>query len=222
MNIIKRDGTIKKFDKERISLSIKKAYEEVYNGNMDVYNREINTILDKIFNEEFNNKQFMEVEELQDIIINILLKVNKKVANSYIDYREMRTRVRESKNNLMKSVEGILNLTNKEVLEENSNKQSLLNSTQRDLMAGEVSKVIARQIIPKHLINAHDNGEIKIHDMDYFANPMHNCELINLKDMFTNGTVINKKMIETPKSLRTAMTVATQVLAQVASSQYGI
>ena len=126
------------------------------------------------------------------------------------------------KNELIDAVSGLLDFTNQEVLTENANKQSQLVSTQRDLMAGEVSKYISKtKLIPKHLIEAHENGEIKIHDLDYYLNSTYNCELINLEDMLQNGTVINKKQIEKPKSLRTAMTIVTQIAAQVASCTYG-
>ena len=126
------------------------------------------------------------------------------------------------KNELIDAVSGLLDFTNQEVLTENANKQSQLVSTQRDLMAGEVSKYISKtKLIPKHLVEAHENGEIKIHDLDYYLNSTYNCELINLEDMLQNGTVINKKQIEKPKSLRTAMTIVTQIAAQVASCTYG-
>ena len=126
------------------------------------------------------------------------------------------------KNELIDAVSGLLDFTNQEVLTENANKQSQLVSTQRDLMAGEVSKYISKtKLLPKHLVEAHENGEIKIHDLDYYLNSTYNCELINLEDMLQNGTVINKKQIEKPKSLRTAMTIVTQIAAQVASCTYG-
>ena len=128
----------------------------------------------------------------------------------------------KSENELLDSVCGLLDFTNQDVLTENANKQSQLVSTQRDLMAGEVSKYISKtKILPRHLVEAHDRGEIKIHDLDYYLNSTYNCELINLDDMLQNGTVINKKMIEKPKSLRTAMTLVTQIAAQVASCTYG-
>ena len=128
----------------------------------------------------------------------------------------------KSENELIDAVCGLLYFTNQDVLTENANKQSQLVSTQRDLMAGEVSKYISKtKILPRHLVEAHDRGEIKIHDLDYYLNSTYNCELINLEDMLQNGTVINKKMIEKPKSLRTAMTLVTQIAAQVASCTYG-
>ena len=128
----------------------------------------------------------------------------------------------KSENELIDAVCGLLDFTNQDVLTENANKQSQLVSTQRDLMAGEVSKYISKtKILPRHLVEAHDRGEIKIHDLDFYLNSTYNCELINLDDMLQNGTVINKKMIEKPKSLRTAMTIVTQIAAQVASCTYG-
>lgn len=128
----------------------------------------------------------------------------------------------KNENELVTAVCGLLDSTNEDVLTENANKQSQLVSTQRDLMAGELSKFISKKyIIPSHLIEAHERGEIKIHDLDYYLNSAYNCELVNLEDMLQNGTVINKKMIEKPKSLRTAMTIVTQIAAQVASCTYG-
>ena len=117
---------------------------------------------------------------------------------------------------------GLVDFTNEEVITENSNKQAVLASTQRDLIAGEVSKYVAKtKMIPAHIVQAHEEGIIKIHDLDYYLQPITNCELVPLGDMFKNGTVINKKLIETPKSLRTASTLATQIAAQVSSFTYG-
>ena len=164
----------------------------------------------------------LEVEAIQDIIVDHLYDTDKGLAECYSDYRTKRSVYRNSKIELIDAVSGLLDFTNEEVLTENANKQSQLVSTQRDLMAGEVSKYISRtKLIPQHLMKAHDNGEIKIHDLDYYLNSAYNCELVNLDDMLQNGTVINKKLIEKPKSLRTAMTIVTQIAAQVASCTYG-
>ena len=120
------------------------------------------------------------------------------------------------------SILGLLDKSNEDVLNENSNKNGQLASTQRDLMAGEVSKDIARRkLIPAHIVQAHDEGVLHYHDMDYAIQPIHNCMLINLEDMLTNGTVINNKLVESPKSFATACTVTTQIIAQIASGQYG-
>ena len=228
LKVIKRDGRVKDFDFNRIVNAIQKAYEDVYSTVSDRECRwvELDSIvmeLDDIFNNLYKSDKVesIEVEKLQDMIVEVIEKTNKDVAKSYSQYRKNRTIVRESKTNLLKSISKIIDSTNHDVLKENSNKQGQLESTKRDLIAGEVSKEIARQIIPKHLMDAHDAGIIKIHDLDYFMQNIYNCELVNLEDMLQNGTVINKKMIDKPKSLRTAMTLATQIAAQVASFTYG-
>lgn len=228
LKVIKRDGRVKDFDFNRIVNAIEKAYADVYSMVSDREYRwvELDSIvmeLDDIFNKLYKSDKIesIEVEKLQDMIVEVIEKTNKDVAKSYSQYRKNRTVVRESKTNLLKSISKIIDSTNHDVLKENSNKQGQLESTKRDLIAGEVSKEIARQIIPKHLIEAHDAGIIKIHDLDYFMQNIYNCELVNLEDMLQNGTVINKKMIDKPKSLRTAMTLATQIAAQVSSFTYG-
>lgn len=220
MKIKKRDGRLKDFDKTRIFSAIKSAYLDVYNH---VYNDELEKITENVYNSVIElNKTVITIEEIQDIVINELSKVNNLVAESYSDYRNDRTKFRESNMKLISNIMGLFDSTNIDVLTENSNKQSKLISTQRDLMAGEISKYISSNLlIPKHLMDAHYKGIIKIHDLDYFLNPLTNCELINIEDMLQNGTVINKKKIDKPKSLRTAMTLVTQISAQVASCTYG-
>lgn len=228
LKVIKRDGRIKEYDFARICSVVLKVYKDVYSSEDDIADRrvemdsvimELHSRLEKLVHSGDTNT--IEVEKLQDMIIETLEKYNKEVSKSYSQYRKNRTIVRESKTNLLKSISKIIDSTNHDVLKENSNKQGQLESTKRDLIAGEVSKEIARQIIPKHLMDAHDAGIIKIHDLDYFMQNIYNCELVNLEDMLQNGTVINKKMIDKPKSLRTAMTLATQIAAQVASFTYG-
>ena len=227
IQVIKRDNRVKSFDFNRIQTAVEKAYLDVYQhmsftniGNeakeMDEVFKNIAVAIGK------EGKLRFTVEEIQDIIIKVLKDINDEVAKAYSDFREQRNIARDSKMELIKEVSGLLDNSNVDVLKENSNKQSQLASTQRDLIAGEVSKYIAKtSMIPKHLIEAHKRGEIKIHDLDYFLQPIYNCELVNLKDMLMNGTVINKKRIRKPKSLRTAMTLATQIAAQVASCTYG-
>nr|DAT35216.1 MAG TPA: anaerobic ribonucleoside triphosphate reductase [Caudoviricetes sp.] len=228
LKVIKRDGRIKEYDFARICSVVLKVYKDVYSSEDDIADRrvemdsvimELHSRLEKLVHSGDTNT--IEVEKLQDMIIETLEKYNKEVSKSYSQYRKNRTIIRESKTNLLKSISKIIDSTNHDVLKENSNKQGQLESTKRDLIAGEVSKEIARQIIPKHLMDAHDAGIIKIHDLDYFMQNIYNCELVNLEDMLQNGTVINKKMIDKPKSLRTAMTLATQIAAQVASFTYG-
>lgn len=220
-NVIKRDGRIKDFDIQYINNAVKKAYKEVYHDEAKFI--EDIGFIDKDLAVKLSTKaESISIEDIQDIVVEVLKTYDKNVAKSYKDYREKRDIIRESKTNFMKEVTGLVNNTNEEVLTENSNKQGELASTQRDLIAGEVSKLVAKtSMIPKHLLDAHFAGIIKIHDLDYFLQPIYNCELVNIADMLQNGTVINKKLIEKPKSLRTAMTLVTQISAQVASCTYG-
>lgn len=223
-NIKKRDGRVKPYDKKRIEQAIHAACIEYYGDGTKYLSLEIlSSCLGLIYHRiDILKEDPIDVETIQDIVIEELFQVNKGLAECYSDYRTKRSVYRNSKSELIDAVSGLLDFTNEEVLTENSNKQAQLVSTQRDLMAGEVSKYISRtKLIPQHLMKAHDNGEIKIHDLDYFLNSSYNCELVNLDDMLQNGTVINKKMIEKPKSLRTAMTIVTQIAAQVASCTYG-
>lgn len=225
LRVIKRDGRIKDFDFNRIQDVIEKAYKSVYGTDIEMDDHVVDfdcliMELEDIFS-NYTNDSMLSVESIQDIIIKSIKKHNPVVAKAYSGYRKLRTDIRESNGQLLSSVRKIIDYTNKEVLTENSNKQSQLQSTQRDLIAGEVSKVIARHQIPEHVMDAHNEGIIKIHDLDYYMQGIYNCELVNLKDMLQNGTVINKKKIHKPKSLRTAMTLATQIAAQVSSSSYG-
>ena len=220
---MKRDGRTKLYDQRRIINAIHAAYLEYCAAKDEYVQVDMGACLSSIFTRIDNlDEDPINVETIQDIVVEELYKTNYELAECYNDYRIKRSVYRNSKNELLDAVVGLLDFTNEDILTENSNKQAQLVSTQRDLMAGEVSKYISRtKLIPQHLIKAHDNGEIKIHDLDYFLNSSYNCELVNLDDMLQNGTVINKKMIEKPKSLRTAMTIVTQIAAQVASCTYG-
>lgn len=223
MQVIKRDGRVKQFDSERIKQAVTEAFKEAY-GDLRYSHRIVIDLIIHDTTEELTKVSLLShhVEYIQDVVIDSIFKYDETVARLYSDYREKRTNVRESKMDLIKGVMGLADNTNVDVLTENSNKQSQLVSTQRDLMAGEISKYVAKsKMIPKHLMDAHNKGMIKIHDLDYFLNTSTNCELVNLEDMLQNGTVINKKKIDKPKSLRTAMTLATQIAAQVASGTYG-
>lgn len=221
LKCIKRDGKIVEFDWGKIQSAVESAYMDVYEGS--VKNLEVEQIMDNLYEEiAYFDEDYITVEEIQKYVVSNIEYVNKTVAKAYEDYMNERTRVRESKSNLVKEIMGLVDNTNIDVLTENSNKQSQLASTQRDLIAGEVSKHIAKTtMIPKHLMDAHYQGIIKIHDLDYFLQGIYNCELVNIEDMLQNGTVINKKKIDKPKSLRTAMTLVTQIAAQVSSSTYG-
>ena len=224
MKVIKRDGRVKDFDMYRISRALNAAYNEVYGEDgWSMYSDDIMEIT-KLIDVEVNNLEVAEVtvEDIQDMILGKLPCYDYTVYKAYKRYREERTRQRNAKLHLVSSVQQIVGGTNKDVLTENANKKGERVCTQRDLMAGEVSKFIAdTTMIPSHLLEAHNAGAIHIHDKDYFAQPMTNCELVNLKDMLSNGTVINDNLIETPKSIGTAMTVVTQIIAHVASSTYG-
>ena len=222
--IIKRDGRMKPFDVQRIRVAIDAAAKDYYGASYCFLDQSlINLCVRNIVNRiDILDMDSIPVETIQDIVVEELRRFDIGLSNCYSNYREQRSIYRNSKNELVDAVSGLLDFTNQEVLTENANKQSQLVSTQRDLMAGEVSKYISKtKLIPQHLIKAHENGEIKIHDLDYYLNSTYNCELINLEDMLQNGTVINKKQIEKPKSLRTAMTIVTQIAAQVASCTYG-
>lgn len=215
MIVIKRNGNVTSFDKDKITSAIRKAMVEC---NEDVRNAE------KVSNEVVQrlDGEYINIEDIQDEVENCLMQLGfKDCAKAYILYRNERTRKR-NEHPLDEAILGLIDMTNTEVLTENSNKQSQLASTQRDLIAGEVSKYISKnRLIPKDIVEAHDKGLIHLHDVDYFLQDITNCELVPLDDMFENGTVINKKMISKPKSLRTATTLATQIAAQISSFTYG-
>ena len=220
MRVIKRDGRIKDFDFARIETAVKRSFNEVYpEGDNELFSYILESL--KITFDYSDAHDEISVEEIQDLVVDTLYQVDDAVAIAYQNFRNERTKARNRDAELLKSVKSLVNRTNKELMVENANKQAMIVSTQRDLIAGEVSKTIARMELPAHIVEAHDSAAIHIHDMDYWLQPITNCELVNLDDMFQNGTVINKKKIRTPKSLRTAMTLATQIAAQVASNTYG-
>ena len=220
MKVIKRDGRIKDFDFARIETAVKRSFNEVYpEGDNELFSYILESL--KITFDYSDAHDEISVEEIQDLVVDTLYQVDDTVAIAYQNFRNERTKARNRDAELLKSVKSLVNRTNKELMVENANKQATIVSTQRDLIAGEVSKTIARMELPAHIVEAHDSAAIHIHDMDYWLQPITNCELVNLDDMFQNGTVINKKKIRTPKSLRTAMTLATQIAAQVASNTYG-
>lgn len=220
MKIIKRNGQKVDFKSEKIEKAILKAMKstgiirpqiakDIANGITEFYQDNLDIIEP-------------EVEMIEHLVYTNLLDANQvETAKAYEGYRA----VQEFKRNINTTDQSILSLIsreNEDVMNENSNKNAVVNATQRDLIAGEVSKDIARRkLIPAHIVQAHDEGAIHYHDLDYAISPMHNCCLIDLEDMFANGTVINEKLVETPKSFGTACTVATQIMAQVASNQYG-
>lgn len=217
---VKRDGREEPFDKGKIENAIMKAFIDVDDGITD----DAHAIAEKIANEIENGKKSkMNVEDIQDAVVNKLMATARKdVASRYVEYRYRRQLVRES-NTTDATLMELLNGDSEYWNEENSNKNATLVTTQRDYMAGIVSEDITkRMLLPKEIVDAHNEGIIHFHDMDYFGqNALHNCDLINLDDMLQNGTVISGVMIEKPHSFSTACNIATQIIAQVASSQYG-
>ncbi len=218
MKIIKRDGRAVDYNREKIQVAIEKANTEVRQKERAT-KEEIKSIINYI--EDLGKKRIL-VEDIQDIIEEKLMEINKyELAKKYIVYRYTRALIRKQ-NTTDDSILGLIKTTNKDVMEENSNKNAVIASTQRDLIAGEVSKDLTkRMLLPEKITKAHDQGILHFHDMDYFLQPIFNCCLINVKDMLDNGTVMNGKMIESPKSFQVACTVLTQIIAAVASSQYG-
>lgn len=221
MYIIKRSGEQKDFDINKIIIAIQKA-----NGEVDPSLRLTQDKIIKIANEVEQQcialSRAANVEEIQDMVERKIVGCgNYEVAKEYIIYRYKRSLARQA-NTIDDKILSLLSFSNEEIKQENSNKNPLINSVQRDYMAGEVSKDIARRImLPKDIMEAHDKGIIHMHDLDYISQRMHNCDLVNLEDMLQNGTVISEVMIEKPHSFSTACNIATQIIAQVASSQYG-
>ena len=218
MKVIKRDGHTVTYDRSKIITAIKKANAEVEPGEK-VTDEKIEEIVQGI---ESKNRPRMLVEDIQDIIEQKLMADGKFVlAKTYIIYRYTRELVRKA-NTTDDSILSLIKNRNKDVMEENSNKNATVASTQRDLIAGEVSKDLTRRVLlPEKISKAHDEGVLHFHDADYFLQPIFNCCLINIGDMLDNGTVMNGKLIESPKSFQGACTVMTQIISSVASSQYG-
>ena len=221
MNIIKRSGTEVTFDINKIIIAITKANNEVVEQER-LSEEQIRAIAANVMQICSDMKRALSVEEIQDLVENqIMDKRAFAVARKYITYRYKRALVRKS-NSTDEQILSLLECNNEEVKQENSNKNPTVNSVQRDYMAGEVSKDITKRfLLPEDIVEAHEQGVIHFHDADYFAQHMHNCCLVNLEDMLQNGTVISGTMIEKPHSFSTACNIATQIIAQIASSQYG-
>lgn len=225
INVIKRDGREVEFDIRKIIQAISKANKEVGNVNpvAVLQNEEIEIIANKV-DEKYNklNSREVSVEEIQDYVETSLMESNYyEVAKAYIRYRYQRELARKN-NTTDNKLLSLISLSNEEIKQENSNKNPTIVSTQRDYMAGETSKDLSdRILLPSDVVEADRLGVIHFHDKDYFAQPMHNCDLVNLEDMLQNGTVISDTLIEKPHSFSTACNIATQIIAQVASSQYG-
>ena len=218
MKVVKRDGRHAKYDRNKIVVAISRANQEV-KDNDKATEEQIYNIVASIENRGMDE---VSVEDIQDIIEEKLMAAGKfDLAKKYIIYRYTRALVRKS-NTTDDSIMKLIRNENRELKEENSNKNATLASTQRDYIAGEVSKDLTkRMLLPEKIVKAHEQGAIHFHDMDYFLQPIFNCCLVNIKDMLDNGTVMNGKLIESPKSFHVACTVVTQIIAAVASSQYG-
>ena len=216
--LIKRDGKMVDFDKQKIEIAILKAMKH---GSGTVNETVAQTIASHIENLS-KNAETLSIFEVEKLVFEQLIAHNEELtARAYEGYRAIQSFKRET-NTTDDSILGLIQGTNEEVARENSNKNAVLLSTQRDLIAGEVSKDLARRrLIPTHIVQAHDDGILHFHDADYFAQNMYNCCLVNIKDMLDNGTVINKRWIDSPNTFQVACTVMTQIIAQVASAQYG-
>ena len=221
MKIIKRSGTEVNFDIAKIMAAVTKANNEVVH-NERLSDEQIEIISRNVENICKEMNRSLSVEEIQDLVENQIMNFRAfSVARKYITYRYKRALVRKS-NSTDEQILSLLECNNEEVQQENSNKNTTVNSVQRDYMAGDVSKDITKRLLlPQDIVDAHEQGLIHFHDADYFAQHMHNCCLVNLEDMLQNGTVISETMLEKPKSFSTACNIATQAIAQIASSQYG-
>lgn len=221
MKIIKRNGSEVQFDKNKISVAIGKANISVAETDR-ITSEQIEKIVEKVTGICESKNRACNVEEIQDLVEDGLMQCGAfNLARAYITYRYARALARR-KNTTDDQILGLIEQQNEEIKQENSNKNPTITSVQRDYMAGEVSKDLCRRIlVPEDIMKAHDEGIIHFHDSDYFAQHMHNCDLVNLEDMLQNGTVISGTMIEKPHKFLTACNIATQIIAQVASVQYG-
>ena len=218
MKVIKRNGTIVDFDKKRIINAIQKANEEVEYGERATL-QEINAIIDGVISQGLDS---ISVEDIQDIIEKSLMELDRfELAKKYILYRNERELVRKA-NTTDKTIKELLEGDSEYWNTENSNKDAKAVTVLRDYIAGVTSTDITRRfLLPEDVVKAHDEGIIHFHDADYFAQPIHNCELINLEDMLQNGTIVNGVMIEKPHKFITACTIATQIILGVSSASYG-
>ena len=222
MKIIKRNGQEMVFDNSKIRNAITKANLSVDDVSKRLSEAQIDKIVAKVTDECTSMGRAVGVEEIQDFVeFGVMEQGAFEVAKNYITYRYIRQLARQV-NTTDKQIFSLIDCQNEEVKQENSNKNPTVNSVQRDYMAGEVSKDLTKRfLLPEHIWKAHEEGLIHFHDADYFAQRMHNCDLVNLEDMLQNGTVISNTLIEKPHSFSTACNIATQIVAQVASSQYG-
>ena len=221
MKLIKRNGSEVIFDRDKIAVAVRKANEAVAE-NHRISEEDIENIALEVERLCLTMVRSAGVEEIQDLVEKEIMKLGAfDLAKAYITYRYKRELIRKS-NTTDEKIISLIECNNEEVKQENANKNPTVNSVQRDYMAGEVSKDITRRLLlPEVIVKAHEEGLIHFHDADYFAQHMHNCDLVNLEDMLQNGTVISGTMIEKPHSFSTACNIATQIIAQVASNQYG-
>ena len=222
MKVIKRNGSEVVFDSQKIAIAVGKANMSVDDASKRLSSEQIERITNNVTRECDGMGRAVGVEEIQDMVeVEIMREGAFDVAKNYIKYRYDRQLARQH-NTTDEKIFSLIDCQNEEVKQENSNKNPTVNSVQRDYMAGEVSKDLTKRfLLPEHIWKAHEEGIIHFHDADYFAQRMHNCDLVNLEDMLENGTVISGTMIERPHSFSTACNIATQIVAQVASSQYG-
>ena len=221
MKIIKRNGSEAVFDISKIIAAVTKA-NNVVASNQRLTKEQITAIADDVAQECQSRNHAMNVEEIQDLVEDAIMQTKAyEVARKYITYRYVQS-LRRTHNTTDDRILSLIECNNEEVKQENANKNPTVNSVQRDYMAGEVSKDLTmRMLLPAEIVKAHEDGIIHFHDADYYAQHMHNCDLVNLEDMLQNGTVISGTLIEKPHSFSTACNIATQIIAQVASNQYG-
>ena len=221
MKIIKRNGSEAVFDISKIIAAVTKA-NNVVASNQRLTKEQITAIADDVAQECQSRNHAMNVEEIQDLVEDAIMQTKAyEVARKYITYRYVQS-LRRTHNTTDDRILSLIERNNEEVKQENANKNPTVNSVQRDYMAGEVSKDLTmRMLLPAEIVKAHEDGIIHFHDADYYAQHMHNCDLVNLDDMLQNGTVISGTLIEKPHSFSTACNIATQIIAQVASNQYG-
>lgn len=218
MNVVKRNGKIVDFDVNKIKVAIEMAMND---PNGIFVEGQALKIAEEV-EEELKNKEQTSVYDIEDLVFYKLIENNNPAtARAYESYKSVQSYKRQ-KNTTDDGIIKLLEKRNPELMNENSNKNSVIASTQRDLIAGEVSKDLAkRTMLPPDILEAHESGAIHVHDLDYMIQPMFNCCLINMKDMLDNGTVVNGKLIEQPKSFQVACNVMTQIIAQIASNQFG-
>ena len=221
VKVIKRNGKEVKFDSSKIAVAVTKANQSV--ERPELTDDQIREITDYICYKCDKMNRAVSVEEIQDMVEKQIMACGAfEVAKSYIKYRYNRSLVRKA-NSTDDAILSLIDCANEEIKQENSNKNPTICSVQRDYMAGEVSKDLSeRVLLPEEVVKAHKEGILHFHDMDYYATRISNCCLVNLDDMLQNGTVISNTMIEKPHSFATACNIATQIVAQVASSQYGL